>query len=48
MLAEDRKVGRAGLPSTVLGLLMHGAEHSTRHAGQAITTAIILRGTAAK
>lgn len=45
MLREDRKVGRAGLPSTVLGLLMHGAEHSTRHAGQAITTAIILRGT---
>lgn len=43
-LKEDRKVGRAGLPSTVLGLLMHGAEHSTRHAGQAITTSIILRG----
>ncbi len=43
-LKDDRKVGRAGLPSTVLGLLMHGAEHSTRHAGQAITTSIILRG----
>ena len=35
---EERRVGRAGLPSTVLGLLFHGAEHSTRHAGQFITT----------
>ena len=36
-------VGRAGLPTTVLGLLFHAAEHSTRHAGQAITTALLLR-----
>jgi hypothetical protein len=43
-LLDDRKVGRAGLPSTVLGLLFHGAEHATRHVGQAITTAKILKG----
>jgi hypothetical protein len=43
-LLEPRRVGRAGLPATVLGLLFHAAEHSTRHAGQAITTARILRG----
>jgi hypothetical protein len=42
-LLEERKVGRAGLPTTVLGLLFHAAEHSTRHVGQAITTALILR-----
>ena len=42
---EERRVGRAGLPSTVLGLIVHAAEHSTRHMGQAITTAQILRGT---
>jgi uncharacterized damage-inducible protein DinB len=41
-LLEERRVGRAGLPSTVVGLLFHAAEHSTRHAGQAITTARIL------
>ena len=41
-LLDDRKVGRAGLPSNVLGLLFHAAEHSTRHVGQAITTARIL------
>jgi len=41
-LADERRVGRAGLPSTVLGLLFHAAEHSTRHLGQAITTARIL------
>lgn len=45
-LLEDRKVGRAGLPSTVLGLLFHAAEHSTRHVGQAVTTAKILAGQA--
>ena len=44
-LLEERKVGRAGLPSNVLGLLFHAAEHSTRHVGQAITTAKILSGT---
>jgi hypothetical protein len=43
-LLDERKVGRAGLPSTVLGLLYHGSEHTLRHAGQAITTAKIVRG----
>ncbi len=43
-LLTARRVGRAGLPSTTLGLLFHAAEHSTRHAGQAITTAKILAG----
>ena len=41
-LLAERKVGRAGLPSTTLGLLFHAAEHATRHMGQAITTARIL------
>jgi hypothetical protein len=43
-LPTERRVGRAGLPSTVGGLLFHAAEHSTRHAGQALTTAKILSG----
>jgi hypothetical protein len=43
-LLEARKVGRAGLPSTVLGLLFHAAEHTQRHAGQLVTTAKIVRG----
>lgn len=43
-LLVPRKVGRAGLPSTTLGLIFHAAEHCTRHAGQAISTAKILRG----
>jgi hypothetical protein len=41
-LLEPRKVGRAGLPATVIGLLFHAAEHATRHVGQALTTARIL------
>jgi hypothetical protein len=43
-LLDPRQVGRANLPSTVLGLLFHAPEHSTRHMGQAITTALIVRG----
>jgi DinB superfamily len=43
-LLQPRRVGRAGLPSTTLGLLFHAAEHSTRHVGQAITTARVLSG----
>jgi hypothetical protein len=39
---DERKVGRAGLPSTVIGCLFHGAEHTSRHAGQFITTAKLL------
>jgi uncharacterized damage-inducible protein DinB len=37
-LLDPRGVGRAKLPSTVLGLLFHAAEHAQRHAGQAVTT----------
>ncbi len=43
-LTERREVGRARLPSTVLGLLFHAAEHTQRHVGQTITTAKIVRG----
>ena len=38
-----RSVGRAGLPSTVFGLLFHSAEHTHRHTGQLVTTAKIVR-----
>jgi len=43
-LLDPRDVGRGKLPSTVVGLLVHVAEHTTRHVGQAITTARILEG----
>jgi hypothetical protein len=43
-LTKVRLVGRAQLPSTVLGLLFHAAEHAQRHAGQLVTTSKILRG----
>ena len=47
-LLDHRGIGRAQLPSNVLGLLFHAAEHSTRHAGQAITTAKVLTAELAK
>jgi len=43
-LLGARAVGRAQLPTTVLGLLFHAAEHSQRHAGQVVTTVKIVRG----
>jgi uncharacterized damage-inducible protein DinB len=39
---EARGVGRKMLPSTVGGLLVHCAEHTQRHVGQAVTTAKVL------
>jgi len=44
-LAEPRGVGRKQLPTTVAGLLVHIAEHAMRHTGQAVTTAMLIRGT---
>ena len=41
---ELRGVGRRALPSTVAGLLIHCAEHTQRHAGQAVTTAKVVVG----
>jgi uncharacterized damage-inducible protein DinB len=38
-LAEPREVGRKRLPTTVIGLLTHIAEHTQRHVGQAIVSA---------
>jgi uncharacterized damage-inducible protein DinB len=45
-LTDARAVGRAALPTTVIGLLFHAAEHSQRHAGQVVTTAKVVRGLA--
>ncbi len=41
---EVRGVGRAMLPSTVGGLLVHCAEHTQRHVGQVLTTAKVVVG----
>lgn len=41
-LEEARSVGKKQLPTTVGGLLIHVAEHTQRHVGQALTTAKIV------
>ncbi len=41
---EARSVGRRKLPTTVLGLLVHIAEHTQRHVGAIIATAKVVRG----
>jgi hypothetical protein len=40
---EPRGVGRRRLPTTVLGLLVHIAEHTQRHVGAIIATAKVVR-----
>ncbi|MBV8841321.1 MAG: DinB family protein [Bryobacterales bacterium] len=42
-LTEPREIGRKRLPTTVLGLLTHIAEHTQRHVGQAISAAKLAR-----
>jgi hypothetical protein len=43
-LTAIRGVGRNQLPSTVIGLYTHAAEHTMRHVGQLLVTAKMLRG----
>lgn len=42
-LGDFREVGRSRLPSTVIGCLVHGAEHAMRHVGQLSVTARIVK-----
>lgn len=44
-LLEARGVGRMQLPSNVLGLLFHAAEHVQRHVGQMLVTARVQQAT---
>jgi uncharacterized damage-inducible protein DinB len=41
-LEQPRSVGKKALPTTLGGLLVHVADHTQRHVGQAVTTAKIL------
>jgi uncharacterized damage-inducible protein DinB len=41
-LEQSRTVGKKALPTTVGGLLVHIADHTQRHVGQAISTAKLL------
>ena len=43
-LEEVRGVGRKMLPTSVGGLLVHCADHTQRHVGQAITTVKVVTG----
>ncbi len=41
-LEQPRTVGKKALPTTVGGLLVHIADHTQRHVGQAVTTAKLI------
>jgi len=43
VLTETREVGRGKLPSTVIGLYVHAAEHTMRHVGQLLVTVKVLQ-----
>lgn len=42
-LTAVRTVGRKALPSTVMGLLFHAAEHTMRHLGQLVVTVKVVK-----
>ena len=42
-LSDQRTVGRQHMPTSVIGLLVHLAEHTQRHIGQAISAAKLAR-----
>jgi uncharacterized damage-inducible protein DinB len=44
-LVQSRAIGRQQMPTTLAGLLVHVADHTQRHVGQAITTAKIVKST---
>ncbi|MDT0677097.1 DinB family protein [Autumnicola musiva] len=43
VLTEKRGVGRKQLPSSVIGLYFHAAEHSQRHVGQLLVTISVVK-----
>jgi hypothetical protein len=43
LLTDPRAVGRKHLPTTVMGLVVHLAEHTQRHVGELIVTAKMVR-----
>jgi len=44
-LTEQRFIGRKKVPTTVMGLLFHAAEHTMRHIGQLMVTVKVLKAT---
>lgn len=44
ILLQPVDVGRKKLPSTILGVLFHAAEHTQRHTGQLLVTVRVLQG----
>jgi uncharacterized damage-inducible protein DinB len=42
-LTDARGIGRKQIPTTVLGLLFHAAEHTQRHVGQLLVTVAIVK-----
>lgn len=41
-LASPRSVGRQQIPTTLIGLLIHAAEHTTRHTGQLLVLSVLI------
>lgn len=45
-LTEIRTIGRKQIPTTLIGLYVHAAEHTMRHIGQLLVTVKMLKATA--
>ena len=42
-LTEVRTIGRKEIPTTLIGLYVHAAEHTMRHIGQLLVTVKVLK-----
>lgn len=45
-LTERREIGRQKIPTTLIGLYFHAAEHTMRHVGQLLVTVRIIQSSA--
>ena len=45
MLTHKREIGRQKIPTTLIGLYVHAAEHTMRHIGQLLVTVRLIQST---
>ena len=46
MLTDKREIGRQKIPTTLIGLYVHAAEHTMRHIGQLLVTVRVIKSNA--
>ena len=47
-LTDEREIGRQKIPTTLIGLYVHSAEHAMRHIGQLLVTVKMIKSNSSK